>query len=440
MANGLLNSYKSDKSKEEWGSELFNVLESISFFQRSLGFDGGFIMHDLVNDLAKSVSREFCLQVEDDKNVNHISKWTRHIWFSFDSEDADRILKHTCRSKELHSLLIEPKSYKWTEISNNVQCDIFSKLKYLRMLSFLGSRSLHTKLELELADEIGNLKLLRYLDVSWTSINRLPDSICKLYNLETLILEGCSNLTEFPLDFCKLDHLRHLNLEGTAIRKMPKNIRKLNHLQTLTNFFVGESSGSDIEDLGSLNLLQGKLCLSRLNNVTDPTHAVKSRLQDKKFLEEIHMKFDISRMESNVSVLDALQPNNNLKRLTIQNYNGNMFPTWIRGCDLPNLISLKLKNCNGIKIFGNNSTNVPFKFLEVLEFNGLSEWEEWLCIEAFPRFKELSITSCPKLKRAFPPHLPSLQKLVIILADLHTSPTLHEDNISTLHDENECTQ
>ncbi|CAK8564979.1 unnamed protein product [Lathyrus sativus] len=420
MANGLLNSYKSPKSKEELGNELFNVLESISFFQRSLDFDGGFIMHDLVNDLAKSVSREFCLQVEDDRKINHVSKWTRHIWLSFDSEDGDRILKHIYRSKGLHSLLVDPDSGNWTWISNNVQCDIFSKLKYLRMLSFHGCW--YSVRELELADEISNLKFLRYLDVSCTRIKRLPDSICKLYNLETLILDKCFNLTEFPLDFCKLERLRHINLEKTPIKKMPKNVRKLNNLQTLTNFVVGEPSGSDIEELDSLNLLQGKLHLSGLNNVSNPAHAVKARLQDKKSLEKIRMTFDLggeemdgSIVENNESVLKALQPNNNLKRLTIKNYNGNMFPIWLRGCDLPNLISLKLHNCEGIKIFGNNSnsTNVPFKVLEVLEFDCMSEWEEWLCMEGFPWLKELSIKYCPKLKGALPQHLPSLEKLVI---------------------------
>ncbi|XP_058784769.1 putative disease resistance RPP13-like protein 1 [Vicia villosa] len=417
MANGFLNSYKSNKSKKELGSELFDDLESISFFQESLYFPGLFVMHDLVNDLAKSESREFCLEVKGDMGQD-ISERTRHIWCSHDTscdlKVGDGILKHISKAKGLHSLLVESPRYggKCFMISNNMQCDMFSKLKYLRMLSFSDYKNASG--ELELADEIGSLNLLRYLDLSWTNIKRIPDSICKLYNLERLELEGCDNLTEFPLDFYKLDRLGHLNLEGTPIKKMPKNIRKLNHLQTLTNFVVGESSGSDIEELESLNLLQGKISLSGLNNVTDPTHAVKSRLQDKKYLEEIHMIFDGSVVESNVSVLDALQPNNNLKRLTIQNYNGNMFPTWIRGCDLPNLISLKLQNCNGIKIFGNNSTNVPFKFLEVLKFVCLSEWEEWVCIEGFPRLKEISINDCPKLKRvSLPQHLPSLQKLMI---------------------------
>ncbi|XP_058721421.1 putative disease resistance RPP13-like protein 1 [Vicia villosa] len=396
IANGLLNSYKSNKSKEELGSELFDDLESISFFQVSLYFDGRFVMHDLVNDLAKSESREFCLQVKDE-NMQDISKRTRHIWCSRDLRVGDGILKHIYRAKGLHSLLVESRDGGESfMISNNVQCDMFSKLKYLRMLSFCCYGFPFENIEL--ADEIGSLNLLRYLDLSCTTIKRLPDSICKLYNLERLELKSCGNLTEFPLDFYKLDRLRHLNLEGAAIKKMPKNIRKLNRLQTLTNFVVGELSGFNIGELESLNLLQGKLFLSGLNNVTDPTHAIKSRLQDKKFLEEIHMIFDGLVVESHVSVLDALQPNNNLKRLTIQNYNGNMFPNWLTGYDLPNLISLKLQSCKGIRIFGNNAKDVPFKFLEVLEFDSLSEWEEWLCIEGFPLLKELYIRDCPKLK------------------------------------------
>ncbi|CAK8564966.1 unnamed protein product [Lathyrus sativus] len=439
MANGLLNSYKSDKSKEELGSELFNDLESISFFQRSRNFhfDGCFVMHDLVNDLAKSESQEFCLQVEGDK-VQDISERTRHIWCSLDLNDGEIKLSHICRIKGLHSLLVEPpRDYgECFRISNIVQCDLFSKLKYLRMLSFNG----YTYELKELEDGIGNLKLLRYLDLSWTSIKRLPDSICKLYNLETLILRSCCSLAELPVDFYKLERLRHINLEKTPIKKMPKNVRKLNNLQTLTNFVVGEPSGSDIEELDSLNLLQGKLHLSGLNNVSNPAHAVKARLQDKKSLEKIRMTFDLggeemdgSTVENNESVLKALQPNNNLKRLTIKNYNGNMFPIWLRDCDLPNLISLKLHNCEGIKILGNNSTNVPFKFLEVLDFYRMSEWEEWLCIEGFPRLKELSIRYCPKLKRALPQHLPSLQKLMIIGCEMLDVSIPNCENIIELY-------
>ncbi|KAK2440086.1 hypothetical protein QL285_011539 [Trifolium repens] len=120
-----------------------------------------------------------------------------------------------------------------------------------------------------------------------------------------------------------------------------------------------------------------------------------ANLKDKKYLEELHMYFNkIEReemndsvVERNVSVLEALQPNSNLKRLTIVNYNGNSFPNWLRGSHLPNFVSLKLEYC------GLCSHLPP--------------------LGHFPLLKELYIGYCPELKRVSPQHLPSLQELKI---------------------------
>uniref|UniRef100_M1BV65 Late blight resistance protein n=1 Tax=Solanum tuberosum TaxID=4113 RepID=M1BV65_SOLTU len=53
---------------------------------------------------------------------------------------------------------------------------------------------------LDLPDDLFiKLMLLRFMDLSWTKIKRLPDSICALYNLETLLLSCCYCLEELPL-------------------------------------------------------------------------------------------------------------------------------------------------------------------------------------------------------------------------------------------------
>jgi hypothetical protein len=390
-------------------------------------------MHDLVNDLAKSVSGEFCLRIEGDWAQN-IPERTRHIWCSLELKDGDKISQHIYQIKGLRSLMARA-GYggQRFRVCNTVQYDLFSRLKYLRMLSL---RFCNLK---KLADEISNLKLLRYLDLSRTGLTSLPDSICMLSNLETLILIHCP-LTEFPLDFYKLVSLRHLILKGTHIKKMPEQIGRLNHLQTLTDFVVGEHKGSDIKELAELNHLRGTLRISGLENVIDRVDAVTANLKSKKYLEQLCMMFSYGK-EIDVFVLEALQPNNNLNKLDIIGYCGNSFPNWIRDCHLPNLVSLKLIECKfcsrmpplgqlsslrelsisgchriesiGEEFYGNTSSNIAFRSLEILQFEKMSEWKDWLCIEGFPLLKELSIKYCPKLKRTLPQHLPSLQKLMI---------------------------
>lgn len=286
-----------------------------------------------------------------------------------------------------------------------------------------------------------------------------------LYNLQTLLLQG-NQLTDLPSNFSKLINLRHLELP--YVTKIPKHIGKLENLRALPYFFVEKQKGYDLKELEKLNHLQGKIYIEGLGNVIDPTDAVTANLKDKKYLEELHMnlcdrieEMDESIVESNVSVLEALQPNRNLKRLTISRYKGNRFPNWLRGCHLPNFVSLELRSCeicsllpplgqlpflkelrisdcNGIKIigkefYGNNSIIVPFRSLEVLKFEQLENWEEWLFIEEFPLLKELEIRNCPKLKRALPQHLPSLEKLKIVCCKELEASIPKGDNIIDLH-------
>ncbi|PNX62890.1 CC-NBS-LRR resistance protein, partial [Trifolium pratense] len=167
MAEGLLG-WGRDKSEEELGNEFFDHLVSISFFQQSVImplWTGKyyFTMHDLVNDLAKLVSGEFCLRIEAD-NVQDICERTRHIWCCLDLKDGDSILELISKIEGLHSLMVEAHGYgdKRFKITTNVQQKLFSRLKYLHTMSFSSCNLL------ELADEIGNLKLLRYLDLSYT--------------------------------------------------------------------------------------------------------------------------------------------------------------------------------------------------------------------------------------------------------------------------------
>ncbi|XP_062021100.1 disease resistance protein RUN1-like [Rosa rugosa] len=65
---------------------------------------------------------------------------------------------------------------------------------------------------------IGNLERLVYLDVEGCkNIRRLP----MLKFLETLILSGCSNLNEFPMEMVNINCLKVLQADGVPIRQLP---------------------------------------------------------------------------------------------------------------------------------------------------------------------------------------------------------------------------
>ncbi|PNX60627.1 CC-NBS-LRR resistance protein, partial [Trifolium pratense] len=132
---------------------------------------------------------------------------------------------------------------------------------------------------------------------------------------------------------------------------MPTKIGRLNNLEVLTDFVVGEQHGFDIKQLGKLNQLRGKLRISGLENVIDPADAAAANLADKEHLEELSMSYDqwrdidASVTKAHVSVLEALQPNRNLMKLTIKDYRDSSFPNWLGERHLPNLVSLELLGC-----------------------------------------------------------------------------------------------
>ncbi|RYR32689.1 hypothetical protein Ahy_A10g047220 isoform B [Arachis hypogaea] len=324
------------------------------------------------------------------------------------------------------------------EEMENAPCILLSKLKYLRALSFNGF-----PLE-SLPDSIGELIHLRYLDLCYTRIMTLPDTLCNLYNLQTLKLVGCWKLTALPVSTKDLTNLRYLDITQTRLHEMPEGMSKLTSLQVLSRYVVGKREGNKINELGALANLHQTIFIDELENVVNSSEALEARMFDKDGIESLILKWSPDEYEN------TLRPHSNLKRLEIYCYRGTTFPDWLGHCSYHNITQITLgsnfwghfRNCCmlpslgqlpslkhleismferlaivGAEFYRNDESclETPFPMLETLTFESMPCWEEWRSLEfnAFPRLRELIIMDCPMLRGDLPNQLPSLQSLQI---------------------------
>ncbi|KAJ1384121.1 Virus X resistance protein-like, coiled-coil domain [Sesbania bispinosa] len=470
MAEGFLQQSHGEKAMELAGDNYFNELLSRSLIHKDEVVKEKFRMHELVYDLAKLVSGKSSCCFEG----NEIQQSVRHLSFSRDKYDVSKKFENFYDLKSLRTFL--PRSLHGSDcyMTTKVSHDLLPKLRCLRILSLSKYRNIKM-----LPESIGNLVHLRYLELSYTSIRRLPAGIFTLYNLQTLLLSHCKFLNQLPQQIGNLISLRHLDVSDTNLMDMPAQISKLQNLCSLTTFVVGrQEDGLSIQELRNFPHLQGKLCILRLQNVDDPIDALHANLKNKDQIEELILEWgnNLEEQDSQIQkqVLDNLQPSTNLSKLNIRYYGGLSFSNWIGDSSFSNITVLGISDCNyclslpsfgqlpslkalvikrmkKVKLVGNefycnnasSSSFQPFPILESLEFEDMSEWQEWLPFQGegnnfpFPCLKRLCLCKCPKLRGNLPNYLTSLIEVHILecnqleakSSDLHWNTSIEVINI-----------
>ncbi|KAL4338474.1 hypothetical protein AHAS_Ahas12G0213800 [Arachis hypogaea] len=457
MAEGLLQQPRSGSTLEEVGYEYFNDLASRSFFQPSnIAYKNSFVMHDLMHDLATFYGGKFYFRTFELKNVLKHDTKTRHLSYGLRNDSVSKIMD-VCDSLKHARTLMQIDLYIDDDFSEGIidPCHLLEDLKCLRVLSF--NKALFREEDL-LHDSIGELIHLRYLDLSYTSVVTLPDSLCDLYNLQTLKLRECMRLKELPSNMQNLVKLRHLNIRGTRLKEMPKGMGKLKDLQILTYYIVGKHEENGVGELGELVNLGGSFWIEKLENVVNSREAWKARMVNKKYIRHLCLEWSSgkdselvdSQMEKDV--LAKLEPHKDLKELRIRGYRGTMFPDWVGqslyhnmteleliGCgncwvlpslgQLPSLERLFISSLEKVKRIGgefykddgtDHHREIPFRSLKTLHIGIMPWWEEWESVECddddapFPQLEELTIWECPQLRGDLPTFLPSLKALGIV--------------------------
>ncbi|KAG9160242.1 hypothetical protein Leryth_023804 [Lithospermum erythrorhizon] len=431
MAQGFLQPPKGNLLKmEDVGNKYFNILLQNSLLTE-LTFDGynnikTCKMHKLAHGFVSDLLKNYFMNIGEGSTCGEASS-------------AVHLSVIVGSSVELINMLdvVSPK-LRTLYIKGAINEDVLSKFSYIHVL-ILDDYAIE-----ELPASIVKLKHLRCIDIFWTRVHRLPDSITKLHKLETLRLASCSKL---PRNLESLTNLRHFYVKDCLMQRdydPVEGIGSLVNLQTLSYFVVGQEERCRIEELGPLEQLQGKLKILRLENVKNGEEAKQANLLAKKKIQCLMFEWGVERKEINdEDVLEGLKPNTNLRGLTIVNYKGSKFPTWMVSASnsllLHNIVKIKLWNCSecetipslghlrhlriveifemhnvkriGEEFYGYSSLNdislssggyQVFPSLRKLHIHDMENLVEWSSVPsdnsvAFPCLEQLMVNKCNKL-------------------------------------------
>ncbi|XP_075639509.1 putative disease resistance protein RGA1 [Castanea sativa] len=391
MANGLLKkSNKSTEELEDIGEQYFKELLSRSFFQEVKIYDTiswSFKMHDLLHDLSLCVAQNDYFLIEDTKNTNNVEK-ARHVSILDHKWGVDATItflhKLSNNMRTINFSFDDWGHYDNININESLVETCISRFKHLRLLNLRYS-TLET-----LSSSISTLKHLRYLNLNRNkNIKKLPDSICDLQNLETLILRDCVDLEELPRDIRKMVSLRYFGITTKQTRLPANGIECMPSLRHL--------SFNSCHRLECFN--EGIQRLTALRNLSfDNCKSLISLPQGMKHLTALEY-LDITSCEK-------------LKLME-----GDDYPTRLRTLNiwgLPQLVSLPqwLKGSANTLQFLDISSCI---YLGVLpewlpDLSSLRELEIWNCpklsslpegMDRLTALRELKIWHCPGLRRDY---------------------------------------
>ncbi|XP_048546209.1 putative disease resistance protein RGA3 [Triticum urartu] len=380
-------------------------------------------MHDLMHDLADSVSGNDCsiLQESSWQQIPQESTYVNSLQHEVRHLSLDYVHDHTIATMQ-KILAPRPRT-------------ILVRRGAMGKSKFISLRALKT---CYIRPYLTNLKHLRYLDCSDSYVSALPEAITMLYSLQTLKLNSCEYLKKLPEGMRSMRSLRHIFLLGChRLERMPQ--------------------GRGIDQLKDLNL-GGALSLFELRKVHAAENAKEGNLSTKHNLKRLSLNWEREPYSTRIqyadakaeAILEALLPHKRLEILVLRNYTGAKLSSWMHNSTvLEHLSELTLSDCMNCKdlpplwrlpslVYLHNeecclSTSPFFPKLETVEVTNMTKLERWhqevvgqVADISFPLLKKLDISEYPMLA-GMPNMLPLLEHLQV--KDARDIPLHHLMNL-----------
>ncbi|KAL6659426.1 hypothetical protein ACP70R_003466 [Stipagrostis hirtigluma subsp. patula] len=451
ISQGFVYSTGDNRRLEEVGSEYFDDLVNLGFFEKvdKDRTDIHYVMHDLIHDLSQGVSSKECFTMDGSQclpvpsTISHLSIITKSQYSDF---ERDLVQLNMLQNNKLKSLMLFGTFGSTFVTRFHFVADVICNLRALRVSGIEDDG--------DILSGFGHCIHLRYLratrqehdkDNPWLVRydRRLPKELCRLYRLQFLNVGVDCYIPNMTKSFSNLVNLRRFICHEENHSELSE-VSKLSSLQELRQFKVTEDAGFQMAQLANLSELSS-LSIVGLENLETKEDAAKARLLDRQYLRSLCLSWDASRMYANhdmeKEVLEGLQPHVELNHLQISGYRCAALPAWIgeasplihfrsiyiEDCQplttLPPFVHLRsLKKLHLSRICGTTEVSTPS--LEELVIEEVKELERWVINDEISslasELQVLEIKGCPKL-RELPLSCFSPDQTVAI----HLFPLLH---------------